>query len=94
MSKNVKIPQTLIPQTLFYDLIRYFILGSDDPELFGRIKAEVEAKVDKIVARELFTEYKTAENPSEREKARKAYLDYAGISEAFRSPTEVKNEDL
>lgn len=89
MSKNVQ-----IPQHLFYDLIRYFVLDSDDPDLYRRIRSQVEDKVEKIVARQLFTDYKTATTAAEREKARQDYLDYVGISEAFRSPSEVKNEDL
>lgn len=95
MNKNVQIPQNVkIPKSLFIDLIRYFALNSDEPELFGRIKEQLDEKIEKIIARQLFTEYKAAENDAEREKARQEYLDYVGISEAFRSPSEVKNEDL
>lgn len=83
-----------IPQSLFYDLIRYFVFNNEDPDVYKRICDEINKKVDKIVAHNLFTAYKTATSPVERENARKEYLDHIGILDAFRSPTEVKNEDL
>lgn len=91
--KNVQ-----IPETLFFDLIRYFCIDTlkdwEYQEIYKRIQSEVNKKVDKIVAHNLFTNYKRAVTPEDRENARKKYLDYVGIPASFRTDIETSNEEL
>ena len=74
--------QIQIPESLFYDLILYHLCEFDDPE--ERIHKALTDKMDAILRREYFTQYKTAPNEAKREEARKAYLDRAGILSDFR----------
>lgn len=74
--KNVQ-----IPAGLFRDLYLYFETGEGDPE---QIRKELEAKMDALINRQIFSQSKTAPTAEEREKARIAYLDRKGIPEDFR----------
>ena len=77
-----------IPESLFYDIIRYYLIaskGEEVPEeLDKRVFNGLSEKVQKIADRELYTIYKTAPTEEEREKARQKYLDSKGIPESFR----------
>ena len=77
-----------IPESLFYDILRYYLIaskGAEVPEeLDKRVFNGLSDKVQKIADRELYTLYKTAPTEEEREKARKKYLDSKGIPESFR----------
>ena len=77
-----------IPETLFYDILRYYVITSEGEEvpeeLDKRVFSGLTDKVQKITDRELYTTYKTAPTEEEREKARKKYLDSKGIPESFR----------
>ena len=77
-----------IPESLFYDILKYYLItseGKEIPEELGkRVFAGLSDKVQKITDRELYTTYKTAPTEEEREKARQKYLDSKGISESFR----------
>lgn len=53
-------------------------------ELSPEIKKGLEAKLEAMVKRELYTKYKTAATGEERELARKEYLDKVGIHRDFR----------
>ena len=75
--KNVQ-----ISQELFLDLVRFHLLEMD--ELSPEIKKGLEAKLEAMVKRELYTKYKTASTEEEREQARKEYLDKVGIHRDFR----------
>ncbi len=66
--KNVQ-----IPESLFYNLVRYHILEKE--EVLPEIKKELEQKVEAVIKRNLYSQYKTAETENEREEARKKYLD-------------------
>ena len=46
----------------------------------------VDAKIKAVVRRELYTAYKTAKTPEERERARQQYMDEVGIPDAYRWP--------
>lgn len=83
MSKSI-----LIDEELFLDLLAYF--GEDEPDdcLACSIKEALDTKLDKLIARKLFTDYKSAPTPAEREAARQQYLDHAMISKSFRSAKE------
>ena len=52
------------------------------------IRKALETKLDKIIARELFTKYKRSPSGEEREAARKAYLDHKGILKDWRTDEE------
>ena len=77
-----------IPESLFYDIIRYYLIASKGEaipeELDKRVFNGLSDKVQKIADRELYTIYKTAPTEEEKEKARQEYLDRKGIPENFR----------
>lgn len=79
MSKMVQ-----IPQELFYELVRYFILDDATEERYKSISGGLESKIDKLVKHEVYSASKTAETPEEREKARQQYLDMVGMRDSFR----------
>ena len=79
MAKNVQ-----IPQELFLELIRYFVLDDVTEERYKAISDALSTKFDKMVNHELYSAYKTAETPEEREKARQQYLDRIGMRDSFR----------
>ena len=85
--------QVQIDYEIFRHLCYYFLLESDEADV-ERIKAALEDKLNKLVDREYFTRYKRAATPEERETARRAYLDRREISKPFRTPCEVKKENL
>lgn len=76
MSKTVQ-----IPLELFRAIYMYMETGDGDP---AAIRAALEQKLDALVARQLYSQSKTAPTPEEREKARREYLDLKGIPEDFR----------
>lgn len=71
-----------ITEELFRALLHYHLL--DNIEWDTEIKRGLEHKLDAMVKRQLYTQYKTASTELDREKARKEYLDKRGIPEAFR----------
>lgn len=71
-----------IPEELFVDLVKYFLADIRLDE--DRIRFGLQAKLEAMVKRELYTKYKTAGTPEEREKARQEYLEKEGIPEDFR----------
>lgn len=77
--KNVQ-----IPQELFADLVRYFILDDTADERFEAIKTALNEKVDKIARHETYSASKTAETVEEREAARQKYLNMVGMHRDFR----------
>ena len=79
MSKNVQ-----ISQETFIKLVRYFCLDDTSIELYNALRSDLEAKLDKIIAHETYSQYKTADSPEDREKARQQYLELKGIHKDFR----------
>ena len=71
-----------IPEELFIDLVKYFLADIRWDE--ERIRSGLQEKLEAMVKRELYTRYKTARTPEEREKARREYLEKVGIPENFR----------
>lgn len=92
MQKNVQ-----IDFELFTDILTYFLKDNDEDELIelqNRIEGKLQNKVDKIVARILFSNYKKApEGSAEREQYRKEYLDHIGIHKDFRTSVEWRPEE-
>ncbi len=72
----------LISTELFTDMVKYFLLGQE--ERLPDIQKGLEQKLDTMVNRELYTQYKTAPTEAERNKARRDYLDRRGVLEDFR----------
>lgn len=86
--KNVQ-----ISEDLFACLCLYVLEGCSVPvegyeELQEHICQELEAKLESMVKRQIFSQYKTAQDGTEREKLRQEYLNRAGISKSYRSDTE------
>ena len=71
-----------IPEELFIDLVKYFLADIRWDE--DRIRSGLQEKLEAMVKRELYTRYKTAGTPEEREKARQENLEQVGIPENFR----------
>ena len=71
-----------IPEALFIDLVKYFLADIRWDE--DRIRFELQEELEAMVKRELYTRYKTAGTPEEREKSRQEYLEKVGIPENFR----------
>lgn len=81
MSKNIQ-----IPQELFINLCRYFLLQDTEPS--EAIIKGLESKLEAIMRHELYTSYKdTKLSPEERQEARKRYLDSVGMHDSFRWKT-------
>ncbi|WP_035623041.1 hypothetical protein [Clostridium beijerinckii] len=78
-----KSKQIQIPEELFAALLRYFN-GGNDENTAKFIKDGLNAKIDAIIAREYYSEYKTAPSPQKREEARQDYLNHKGIRQNFR----------
>lgn len=66
----------------FFLLVRYFLIGQEETE--PEIVKALEKKMDALVMRELYTQYKTAPTEEEKEKARREYLDKRGVPDSFR----------
>ena len=75
--KNVQ-----ISHELFMTLTKYFFF--EQKNLLPEIQRELEQKLDALIARELYTTYKTAPTEKEKEKARQEYLNKKGIHSSFR----------
>lgn len=71
-----------IPESLFVALMKYHVLGVEDS--LPEIQNGLEQKYEAMLRRELYTKSKTAKTESEREEARKAYLDKVGMHRDFR----------
>ncbi len=78
--KNVQ-----IPYDLFVDLVLCHLNGEDDFE--EEIQRGLEEKLDAMVNRQLYSQYKTALTEEQREKARQEYLDRRGVPESYRWTT-------
>lgn len=90
IGKNVQ-----ISSELFIDVCSYF-LDDDAPRDFkaDNIRKQILDKLDKLITRELFTEYKRTPTGEEREKARREYLERVGVSRDFISDKEVPFSEM
>ena len=74
--------QLQICEVLFLSIIKYNILEyTNDKE---KIVKELQQKFDRVINRELYTQYKTASSEEEKEKARQEYLNRKGMHSSFR----------
>ncbi len=74
--------QVQISHELFMMLLRFHLL--DDDLWKDDIDTELNRKMDAMVARDLYTKYKTAPTKEKQEKARIEYLDLKGYHKDFR----------
>ena len=93
MSKQVQ-----ISLELFCDLVDYFYPDNEKNFPTGYeadvIRKQLSEKMQSMINRELFTRYKTAKTPSEREHYRREYLKKRGFSNAFINDVEKHYSDL
>ena len=87
--KNVQ-----ISEDLFALLCYYFLEGEHDDMVVEEIEKQLNEKLEAMIRRQIFSQYKTAQNGTEREKLRQEYLDRVGVLESFRSATECPSEHL
>ena len=78
--KNVQ-----IPYDLFWALLQHHLMKEDGYE--EEIQQSLEQKLDAMVNRQLYSQYKTAPTEEQREKARQEYLDRRGVPQSFRRTT-------
>ncbi len=78
--KNVQ-----IPYELFEKIVLYHMNGATDYE--EEICLGLDRKLDAMLDRQIYSEYKTAPTEEQREKARQEYLDRRGIPKDFRWAT-------
>ena len=78
--KNVQ-----IPYELFVDLVLYHLNGEDDFD--EEIRHGLEQKLDAMLNRQLYSQYKTAPTEEQREQARQEYLDRRGCAEKMAKPS-------
>lgn len=71
-----------MPEELFIQLIKYHLCDDDLWE--DEIETGLERKLENIINRMTYTDYKTAPTEEERERARQKYLDRKGYREDFR----------
>ncbi len=73
-----------IDKSLYSDIVSYFLHGDRSEYREKLILDGINKDFDKRIERELYTTYKTAPTPEQREAARQEYLDRKGISKDFR----------
>lgn len=78
--KNVQ-----IPYELFVDLVLYHLRGEDDFD--DDIRQGLEQKLDAMLNRQLYSQYKTAPTDEQWEQARQEYLDRRGVPQSYRWTT-------
>lgn len=76
-----------IDMELFCTLVEYF-LGEADEYTYNEIRGALENKIDRIIAHQKFSAYKTAPSGEERERLRREYLDHIGMFKSYRTETE------
>lgn len=82
--------QIQIDESLFRAICDFFF-SEQAPNGYeaDAIRQELDQKLDKLIARELFSKYKRSPTGAEREKARKEYLDFRGIKKDCQSEKEI-----
>ena len=70
-----------IPYDLFIDLAMYHLRGEDDFE--EEIRQGLEKKLDAMLNRQLYSQYKTAPTEEQWEQARQEYLDRRGATDGL-----------
>ena len=71
-----------IPYELFVDLVLYHLNDEDDFQ--DNIRQGLSQKLDAMLNRQLYSQYKTAPSEEQREQARQEYLDRRGVPQSYR----------
>lgn len=71
-----------IPYELFVGLVLYHLNDEDDYQ--DDIRQGLSQKLDAMLNRQLYTQYKTAPTEEQREQARQEYLDRRGVPQSYR----------
>ncbi|MEG1050201.1 MAG: complexin-2 [Oscillospiraceae bacterium] len=74
--------QIQISEELFIQLVRFHLC--DDDLWQKEIEQGLESKLEAMIKRNLYTAYKTAPSPQEKEQARIKYLDSVGMHRDWR----------
>ena len=75
--KNVQ-----IPYELFVNLVLYHLNNEEDFQ--DDIRRGLSQKLDAMLNRQLYSQYKTAPTEEQREQARQEYLDRRGVPQSYR----------
>ena len=67
--------QVKIPEDLFLTLVKYHLAGIDPEINEEKIKAGLQEKMNSLIRRQYFTEYKFAADETQRNIAKEKYLD-------------------
>lgn len=79
-----------ISAELFKEICIYFAENAPNSDIMNQL----DVKLNKLVEHELFSKYKRAATPQERERYRNEYLDRKGIMRSFRTETEIPKEEI
>lgn len=79
-----KVKNVQIPESLFVQLYKYFLLDMQSEEIHDNIKAGLASKWEAIHRRQLYQNMHTASTAEEQEQARQDYLEKIGVPDAFR----------
>lgn len=71
-----------IPYELFVDLVLYHL--NDEEDFQDDIRKGLSQKLDAMLNRQLYSQYKTAPTEEQREQARQEYLDRRGVPQSYR----------
>ena len=71
-----------IPYELFVDLVLYHL--NDEEDFQDDIRQGLSQKLDAMLNRQLYSQYKTAPTEEQREQARQEYLDRRGVPQSYR----------
>ena len=74
-----------ISYDLFVDLVLYHLNGEDDFD--EEIRQDLEQKLDAMLNRQLYSQYKTAPTEEQREQAQQEHLDRRGVPQSYRWTT-------
>lgn len=87
-----KVKNVQIPETLFVQLYKYFLLDIQDKEICDSIKAGLASKWEAIHKRQLYQNMHIASTAEEQEQARQNYLEEIGAPDAFRWNAEYEQQ--
>jgi len=88
--QNIQVPLKLLTNVhVLMAMLDNVILDEDTRALCVEIEAMTQAKIDAINKRNVYSNYKTAQTPEEREQYRNKYLNKAGIQPDFRPADET-----
>lgn len=82
LKEGGKMGQIQISEELFFMLMKYHFLDVEEEQ--AEIKKKLMEKLDAMVRRDLYSQYKTAPTEEQKQKAIQEYLDKRGVPKSFR----------